>query len=265
MKRGRELRCDTAVILGSGLSASVTSLPLEPVADYSEIECLHVPSVEGHPGKLAYLEGEDGSGVFLFMGRSHLYEGISPGYAGGAVRAAAAMGCSNVLITNAAGSLRSDIPAGSWFAAESIISFPLPRRNSGGCSGRGFVPGISKSFRRTVLLAALASGIRVYGGTLMYNTGPCYETPAEARAARRIGADAVTMSVLPELSAADELGLDAAVLSFLTNHTPNVSERGALHTEVIERCGGRSTELCSLLRNLLTGVSDGGGEGGSIR
>jgi len=256
-----DLKADIAVIMGSGLSFSESSAHFDLIADYRDNDYLPVPTVEGHPGRIAYFRSRKGAGVLLFLGRSHLYEGVTFEGAGAAVRAAAAMGCSKVLITNAAGCLRPDIPLGSWLAAGSVVALPFrrrridPDREGRYRFGRGGY--ISAGFRRMVVSSAARAGLKLFHGNLFWNTGPCYETPAEARAARLTGADAVTMSVFPELTAAGETGIRAAVLSCLTNYTPNIPSAAPSHRDVVERCGMERDRLIKLISLL----SEAAGEG----
>ncbi|MBD3180148.1 MAG: hypothetical protein GF417_11485 [Candidatus Latescibacteria bacterium] len=249
-----DIKADTAVILGSGLSLEGGSFPLERIAGYEELEDLSVPTVEGHPGTVALFGRGEGSGIILFMGRAHLYEGIGFYRAGGTVRAAARLGCRRVLITNAAGCLRPDIPLGSWLAPASVASFPFRRRAWQGGRECGYRFGrgnyISAGFRDLVVRSAARAGMNLFPGVLLWNSGPCYETPAEARAGRVIGADAVTMSVYPELEAAGEFGMEVAVISCLTNYTPNISSDGSGHRGVIDRCRAARSALAGLIGHM---------------
>ncbi|MFO7915100.1 MAG: hypothetical protein R6U43_05355 [Candidatus Krumholzibacteriales bacterium] len=249
-----DIKADIAVIFGSGLSVSSGIGSFRTIADYDDVKQLPVPSVPGHPGRIDYFRSGNGTGMLLFMGRSHLYEGINFRRAGATVRTAAAMGCRKVLITNAAGCLVPGIPMGSWLAPGSVAALPIRRRAAGGQENFryrfGRKGGVCRRFRGLVIDSALKAGLRVFTGNLFWNSGPCYETPAEARACRIMGADAVTMSVMPELTAAGELGLDAAVLSCMTNYTPNISGPGQSHTGVVDKCNTERAGLLELLRYL---------------
>ncbi len=111
-------------------------------------------------------------------------------------------------------------------------------------------PVISTPFRARVAGAAVAAGIRLETGVLYWTTGPAYETPAEARSALLMGADAATMSPLPELVAAAENGLEAACLTYITNYAPNVQDGPVGHEEVLESAGRGAADLRILLPEL---------------
>ncbi len=267
-------KADTAVILGSGLSDvaghvdPVHSLMLEDISGFRP------PSVEGHPGRMV-LAREGGSHILLFAGRIHLYE-LDPGMyrnrsrAGSvrirghlctaSVRLASLLGCTRLLLTQAAGSLRSDLEIGSWMLAEDIISVPQAYLSRTASSGAGRSGGfrrasrdnlISGGFRRRVAASAMRAGVEVSGGTLFWTTGPCYETPAEARMARYMGADAATMSPLPELLEARRLGMSASCLSRISNFAPNVGHEGGIkHGEIIGKGKEAASELLAVIRGL---------------
>ena len=127
-------------------------------------------------------------------------------------------------------------------------------------SGRSVGEGVSKvlsgkliteGFRRMVADAALRAGVKIFNGTLFWTTGPCYETPAEARMARYIGADAATMSPLPELLAARKLGLASSCLSRITNFAPNISSKGAIkHDNIVDMGLEAAADLLAVIREL---------------
>jgi purine-nucleoside phosphorylase len=217
-------------------------------------------------------------------GRNHFYEGADIEGAGGCVALAAVLGCRRVLITHAAGSLHRGLPVGVWMLPSSIIAFPVrPLRwsaapfgkipegdRTGFRSGSGAVypkpvperhrriPGDSDfpqaaGFISDILLAASKVQIALHRGVLLWNPGPAYETESEARAARFLGADAVNMSALPELVAADRTGIDAACLSWITNYTANVEAGRTEHADVV-RMGPKGVKiLLRLLEALLPG------------
>jgi purine-nucleoside phosphorylase len=226
----------TAVVIGSGLSPRRWPGKVIARAGYAEVGGMEGPSVDGHPGDLLLL-GTGSGNLLVFAGRTHLYEGGGWEVAGCAATVAASLGCRRIILTQAAGSLRRSLPPGSWLLPSGIVSmpwtpsrFPSIRR-----------PRISPSLRRSVALAAAEAGIGTVDGILFWTAGPAYETPAEAGAAVMMGADAATMSPLPELAAAAAAGLEAACLSLVTNFAPNVSPVGTGHLEVL-RAGGKGAE-----------------------
>ena len=254
-------KADTAVILGSGLSALVSRIDPVRSVKLEDISGFRPTSVEGHPGRML-LAREGGSEILIFSGRTHLYE-LGSGFdhhSTASIRLASLLGCRNLLLTQAAGSLSRDLEIGSWLLAEDIVSVPqaaLMREaafDSGGSGGlpRGSIGSlISDSFRRRVAASALRAGVEVSGGTLFWTTGPCFETPAEARMARYMGADAATMSPLPELLEARRLGLAAACLSRISNFAPNVEGRGSIkHGEIVDKGKEAASGLLAVIRGL---------------
>jgi purine nucleoside phosphorylase len=243
-----ELRyaAETAVVIGSGLSPE--KWPGTPIADidYSDMEGMAVPSVEGHPGRLLLLDTGKGK-LLVFAGRTHYYEGTGWEAAGCTAAAAAGLGCRRIILTQAAGSLKRSLPVGSWLLPSGIVSLPWKYDPPAG-TGR---PVISTRLRELVASAAAGAGIDTMDGTLYWTAGPVYETPAEGAAAALAGADAATMSPLPELAAAEENGLEAACLSYITNFAPNVSKGATGHMEVLEAGRKGAESLFRLLPYLV--------------
>jgi len=231
----------TAVVLGSGLSPKRWPGKIIAATEYSDIEGLPVPAVEGHPGKILLLD-TGGGRLLIFAGRTHYYEEPVWEGAGAAVAAAAELGCRRIVLTQAAGSLKRSLPVGSWLLPSGIVALPW-KHSSTDEAGR---PAISSPLRSLVSSAAERAGLEARDGILYWTAGPVYETPAEAAAAVLAGADAATMSPLPELTAAARMGLDAACLSYITNFAPNVSNGSTGHMEVLE-AGKRGAEALSRL------------------
>jgi purine-nucleoside phosphorylase len=248
-------RAELAVVLGSGLGAFEKSVQIDSEVPYRDIEGLRDPSVEGHSGRLILGRlGQEGH-LIVFSGRLHCYEGLTMAEAGSPARIAAELGCSRLLLTQAAGSLRRDLPVGGWMLATDVISLPgpiadsLPVMDAGGTRGRL----ISERFRSDIEDAALRKGVRLMEGVLLWTVGPCYETPAESLALVELGASAASMSGLPELIAAEAAGLEAAVLSFITNHAPSVSGAGLDHGSVLRAGESGIRDLEGIIAGLLAG------------
>jgi len=224
-------KADLAVILGSGLSVMEGRAAPVDSCRYGDFEDLPSPTVSGHPGRIFLLRER----VLVFAGRAHLYEEGNPEAAAGPVRLAAALGCRRLLLTQAAGSLKAGLRPGSWMLAGDIVSLPLARSRLGlpGRRMAGNAPLISERFRSLVSRASLRAGVELENGTLFWTPGPNYETAAEAAAAQRLGADAATMSPLPELVESAKIGMEAACLSWITNHTANVSRTETGHEKVV--------------------------------
>jgi inosine/guanosine/xanthosine phosphorylase family protein len=231
-------RAGTAVILGSGFSNLLKGIPTKAVFEYSDLDQMPVPTVGGHPGKAALYKRNGKSPFLLFAGRTHFYEGVPIEDIVASVEAAAGLGCRRLLLVNAAGSLRRGLSPGSWLLPREVAYFPEAPVFAASDTRSGpdaSLLRISPRFRSGIHSSALKAGVPLSDGVLLWNTGPCYETAAEGRAARYIGADAVSMSILHELAAANLVGLEAAVLSWITNYTPNVSHAPSSHKDVIAK------------------------------
>ncbi len=248
---------DLAVVLGSGLSGMVSHVNVERAIRYADIPDFPKPAVRGHPGRLL-LCSMGRSRLLIFSGRFHLYEGGGMDRAGVIVALAAELGCRRILLTQAAGSLGRNLLPRSWMLPSDVMSLPpreLPRGPAPGVSGRephrSPARLVSPRFRAEVGAAASRAAVQVYDGILFWTPGPAYETASEAVAASRLGADAASMSAMPELMAARRLGVEAACLSRITNHTCNVSRRRTDHGDVI-RSGKRGIgELFMIITELI--------------
>ena len=251
-----------AVVLGSGLGTLEQLVKLEVAYSYRDVPGLSSPSVEGHPGRMS-LARVGGSPLLLFSGRLHVYEGLDFWAVGKLVSTAVELGCQRILLTHTAGSLHRSLPVGEWMLPTDIVYFPMdacwrissaesPVRRDVTASVAAPSSLISGSFRGEVERAAIGAGVPLQNGNLFWTTGPAYETPAEARAAAGLGADAVTMSSLPELVIARDLGIESAVLSLITNFAPNVSSERVHHDHVVKRgeaCATRLKEILEILLN----------------
>ncbi len=249
------------VVLGSGLSAIEGYVEAERRIPYGNIHGLPLPAVKGHPGELI-MTVIGGRRVFMFLGRTHPYEGASWEKCAAVVKIARRLGCRSLLITQAAGSLSAEIPAGVWLLASGICSFGIrliTRRGGAEIEGRGMdyhcsgIPCQLNSTRlyREIRGGAEMAGVQIREGNLFWTAGPCYETPSEARMLSWMGASAVTMSSLPEVLAASRLGMTAACLSWITNHTPNVGGGEVDHDSVLKSGRSGARMLLAIIENMI--------------
>ena len=255
-------RARLAVVLGSGLSGLPSAFETVLSIPYAALPGFRPTSVEGHEGRLA-LSRIGGSDVLLFAGRFHAYEGLGPDECGAPVSLAASLGCERVVLTQAAGSLARRLRPGSWLVPSDIVTLPTasPIARCGGParSARAERPGaraalISRALRLELLEAARAAGIAAAEGSILWTAGPAYETAAEARAAALIGAQAATMSGLPELVAARSLGLEAALASWITNYATHLARSPLDHAEVC-RLGAEGTASLAAIVTRLAGAA----------
>ncbi|MDQ6774034.1 MAG: purine-nucleoside phosphorylase [Candidatus Dormibacteraeota bacterium] len=250
---------ELAVVLGSGWQPVADGLAPDgveqPLADVplSDLPGFPVPTAAGHVGSVRSIR-LGSRRVLLFLGRVHLYEGHSPNQVVHAVRTAAAAGCGGVILTNAAGGIRSEWAVGQVVLVSDHINLtaasplagppPPPPFGSRFCDlTDAYSPRL-----RTVAHAvdrALAEG--VYAGF----PGPHYETPAEVRMARALGADLVGMSTVLETIAARHLGLEVLGISVVTNAAAGLGLAALDSAEVVAAAGAVAGRLAGLLRGVL--------------
>ena len=238
------------MILGTGLSNIEDRYEIELSVPFEELPGLGATTAPGHPGMVALVKDRP---LLLFLGRLHCYEGLSIDEAGHPARTAGELGCRRLLLTQAAGGLRRDPPVGTWMIADDIVSFhPVLREGDKGKHAGGTPRDIiSSPFRDDILGIAREGGVVLRRGTLFWTTGPTYETASEARAAVELGAAAASMSALPELVMARRVGIEAAVLSLITNHAPSVQMDPIDHENVTRMAASRLKPLAVLIDGLL--------------
>jgi purine-nucleoside phosphorylase len=237
---------EVAVILGSGWAPAVDELG-EPVAvvPMADLPGFHAPSAAGHGGRLLSMTIGDRR-VLVLVGRIHGYEGHSPHQVVHAVRVACAAGVNTVVLTNAAGSLREDFAVGQPV----LISDHLNLTAQSPLIGAQFVDMVDAYSPRLRAIAreidpALADG--VYAAL----PGPQYETPAEIRMLRTLGADLVGMSTVYETIAARAAGADVLAVSLVTNLAAGMTGLPLSHDEVLEAGRRSATTMGSLLAGVV--------------
>jgi len=250
VRRGTRLRPTLALVLGSGFQGVVGALRVERRLAYGQLPGFPQVSVAGHAGEL--LTGWlGGTPVLVLSGRAHYYEGHSLDTVTFGVRVLAALGITDVLLTNAAGGIRRGLRPGDFLALTDHINFMgvNPLRGAAAAGPCRFVD-LSAAYDRglTGLLrrAARAAGLRLGQGVYLAVSGPSYETPAEVRAFARWGADAVGMSTVPEVIVARQCGLRVAALSCITNRAAGLAATPLSHSEVLaiaERVARRARRL----------------------
>lgn len=243
---------DLAVVLGSGLGGVVDSASVETAIPYADLPVLPVGQVEGHQGRLivATLHGKR---VLLFQGRFHLYQGFSARQVATPVMLAHALGCRDLVLTNASGGIRPDFKPGEFMLITDHINLmgDNPLR---GETAHPFV-NLCALYRQDCFdplsRSAAAAGWPLRKGVLGGMTGPSYETPAEIRALQVLGADAVSMSTIPEAIMARYLGLSTVGLSLIANRAAGLSDATLNHTDVLTIGNAAVPRLALLLAALL--------------
>ena len=230
------VRPRVGLVLGSGLGAFADRLDSATRIPYVDIPEMPRSQVVGHAGNLC-LGLVTGVPVACLQGRAHVYEGHTQSRAVFGVRVLAALGCQAVLLTNAAGGIHSDFAAGDLMLITDHLNLmgdsPLRGPNFG--AGPRF-PDLSHAYDVKLLGlardAARASGVTLREGVYAALLGPSYETPAEIRMLRTLGADAVGMSTVPEVIALRQLGVRVGAMSCITNLAAGLSAGLLDHSEV---------------------------------
>jgi xanthosine phosphorylase len=241
------------IILGSGLGAVVDALTDATHTPYAELEGFPQPSVAGHGGTLS-TGSLGGLPVAIFQGRKHVYE---TGDARGMtvpIRWLKQQGAEALLLTNAAGSLNADVGPGRLMAIADHINLlgvnPLTGPNDDAIGPR--FPSLRDAYdpelRATMRRAASELGIDLAEGVYLATAGPSFETPAEIRAFRTLGADAVGMSTVPEVILARHAGLRVAAVSAITNLAEGMGGEELSHEQTLRNAEIAARDLVRLVQ-----------------
>ena len=233
------LRPDVGIILGSGLGDFADTLAEKTVIPYAEIPGFPTSSVPGHAGRLVV--GRLGEAVVVAMqGRVHFYEGYAPWQVAFPARVLCRLGIRTLVVTNAAGGIRSDLAPGDLMRITDQLNLsgmnPLIGPNDSRLGPR--FPDMSTAYDPALggLLDQVAAklGTELKAGVYSCLSGPTYETPAEIRMLRVLGADAVGMSTVPEVIAASHMGVKVVGISCITNFAAGIGDQPLSHEEVAE-------------------------------
>ena len=228
---------NVALILGSGLGSFADSLYEKTFIDYSEIQGFPVSTVAGHRGRFVFGYAGDVP-VVVMQGRIHYYEGYSIGDVVLPTRLMGLMGAKTLFLTNAAGGINTNFSAGDLMVINDHISTfspsPLLGKNYEELGERfpDMTEVYSKKLRELICEVADEENIKIRSGVYMQVSGPQYETPAEIRMMRKLGADAVGMSTACEAIAAHHMGIQVCGVSLITNMAAGVLSKPLSHKEV---------------------------------
>jgi purine-nucleoside phosphorylase len=246
-----------AVVLGSGLSGLVDAFEDQVAIDYAEIPGMSSAGVAGHPGRLVTgrLEGVP---LVAMQGRLHAYEGHELWRVVLGVRVMARLGAETLIVTNAAGGLDASLPAGALLAITDHLNMTgqncLVGPNDAALGPR--FPDMSAAYdaglRELARAAAAEAGIALHEGVYAGVLGPSYETPAEVRMLRALGASVVGMSTVQEVIAARHLGQRVLGLSCVTNPAAGLSSRVLSHVEVEATARASASALSRIVRGVLS-------------
>ena len=244
---------DLGMILGSGLGVLAEEIKNPIFISYDEVSALPKSTVEGHSGRFVIGELE-GKTVLAMQGRFHFYEGYTMQEVSLPVRVMAKLGIKQLIITNAAGGVNTSFRAGDLMMISDHINFsgdnPLIGENLDDFGPR--FPDMSAPYSKRMQNALKSSSselcIKLQEGVYMYGTGPSYETPAEVRMARIIGADAVGMSTVPEVIVGVHSGMEILGVSCITNMASGILDQPLTHEEVIETAANIREDFIKLLK-----------------
>ena len=232
------LRPRTVIVLGTGLGGFADRLAGPVAIPYTDIPHFPRPTVEGHAGRLV-LGSFAGTPLAVMQGRVHAYEGYSPRHVIYPTQVLARLGIQTLVVTNAAGGIRTDLAPGQLVLISDHINFtgsnPLAGPNDPRFGERFFdmSDAYSRRLRQLAHRAAAAEAITLSEGVYLGLIGPSFETPAEIRAFRTLGADLVGMSTVHEVIAARHLGIEVLGFSSVTNMAAGVLDEAINHAEVM--------------------------------
>ncbi len=241
------------IILGSGLGSFMDVLENPLSFSYDELDGFPDASVSGHEGKL-HLGKINHTEIAVLQGRAHYYESGQADAMKVPVRTLAGLGCKSLILTNAAGSLMEAAQPGSVMAITDHINFTGVNPLFGEESTQRFVDmndAYNESMRSTFHSIAKDKNIPLYEGVYIWFSGPSFETHAEIRAAKKLGADAVGMSTVPEVILARHAGMKVAALSVMTNMAAGMSDEVLSHEQTMENADKGIQDLKSLLIRFL--------------
>lgn len=244
-----------AIVLGSGLGSLVDEVSDAIRVPYAELPGFPASGVSGHAGELVagYLGGEP---VMMLSGRVHYYEKGDPAAMRAVIEALAGLGVQSLILTNSAGSVRQDIPPGSVMQITDHINYSGMNPLIGEESDNRFV-GMTTAYDPDLMLAMRNAAIRttvpLFGGVYMWFSGPSFETPAEIRMARLLGADAVGMSTVPEVILARFFGMRVAAASVITNYGAGMTGAELSHEETKDMAPVGGKRLAAILKEMIAG------------
>jgi purine-nucleoside phosphorylase len=249
-------RARIGLILGSGLGSFVDALENPTVIPFGDLPHFSGSTTPGHSGNLVLGELA-GISLAVLQGRVHFYEGYSLAEVVYPVRVLRYLGVKQLIVTNAAGAVNVGFHPGDLMLITDHINLmggnPLIGRNVEELGPR--FPDMSEAYdaamREITLEIAAQDSIDLQQGIYIGLSGPSYETPAEIRMCRALGADAVGMSTVPEVIAANHMGLRVMGISCITNMAAGIASQKLSHQEALAIAAGANTRLVKLLRRIV--------------
>lgn len=259
IKMQTQFKPQVGVTLGSGLGAFVHTLTVEKTIPFKDIPHFLPTSVEGHQGNLIF--GTVGNKkIAVLQGRIHYYEGHSMETVVFPTRVLALLGIDALVLTNSAGGLGDTMAAGDFMIIEDHINLmgnnPLMGPNLKQLGPR--FPDMTEAYDRKLIEKMVQTfdklKIRFHKGVYCGVSGPTYETPAEVRYLKMVGGKAVGMSTVPEVIAANHLGLRVSALSCITNLAAGLSGNKLSHDEVTETAKKVEKDFCNFLNEFIQNI-----------
>ena len=252
VKKKIDFQPEVALVLGSGLGEYAREMDVKAVVPYKEIPGFPVSTVAGHQGRFLFGYVKQVP-VVAMQGRVHYYEGYPITDVVLPVRLMGLLGAKKLILTNAAGGVNFSFNPGTLMVITdhiaSMVPNPLIGPNMDGLGTR--FPDMSEIYdrklREIILQAGRNAGVSLQQGVYVQLTGPSYETPAEIRMCRAMGADAVGMSTACEAVAARHMGLRVCGISCITNMAAGISGQPLNHKEVQETADRVAEEFCKLV------------------
>jgi purine-nucleoside phosphorylase len=260
IQKKTKLRPKIALVLGSGLGAFADKFASATRIPYAKIPHFPCSTAIGHAGQLV-IGKIDGVEVAGMQGRVHLYEGYSPQEVAFPIRVFSRLGVKAVILTNAAGGIKKEFTQGRLVVISDHINLqganPLsgPNADKFGPRFPDMTNAYDKKFRELTQAAGRRLGIELGEGIYAALAGPSYETPAEIRYLRSIGADLVGMSTVPEVIAARHSGMRALGISCVTNAAAGVLDQPLNHNEVLETAERVKSQFIGLLRAVIPQIA----------
>ena len=259
IKESIAIKPEIGLILGSGLGALGDEVENKVALNYSDIPNFPVATVKGHKGRMIFGKLEESS-IAVMQGRFHYYEGYTMKDIAFPILVMSVLGIKKIIITNASGGINTGFNPGDLMIIKDHINFisdnPLIGKNIDSFGPR--FPDMSYAYSKTLIdmtkKLCNKHGIDIKEGVYIAMTGPAYETPAEIRMARILGADAVGMSTVPEVITASYAGMKVLGISCITNMAAGVLNKPLDHAEVVKTAETVKNTFTKLIRLIVKEV-----------
>ncbi|MGD9108273.1 MAG: purine-nucleoside phosphorylase [Gammaproteobacteria bacterium] len=257
IRKSTDLKPTVGIILGSGLGPLADHIKNPVIFPYKDLPGFPISKVQGHEGSF-FVGTLGGVSVACLKGRVHLYEGMDFDKVKMLIRSLKCLGCHTLILTNAVGSLRSEVVPGDIVTITDHINamgaHPLVGVNDEEFGPR-FVSmdnAYDEELRKKIHKTALEENVELHDGVYLATMGPTFETHAEIRAYKSWGAEMVGMSVVPEVIIARHCGLKVLAISAVTNLAAGLSEMPLSHEQTLEGAKLAEQKLCHLVEAFLT-------------